>query len=116
MVRDYRAGLGMPRRAKIAAIASIVVVCGLSAFVARGRPWLSALIAAAGVAGVAWIAWRVPTKPERREHAMERWTQPAPVRPGEELDWDALETYLRAQLPRLDGPFEVCSSPAARPT
>jgi hypothetical protein len=64
MVRDYRSGLGMPRRAKVAAIVSIVVVCGLSAFVARGRPWLSALIAAAGIAGVAWIAWRVPTKPE----------------------------------------------------
>ena len=64
MVRDYRSGLGMPRRAKVAAIASIVVVCGLSAVIARERPWLSALIAAAGAAGVAWIAWRVPTKPE----------------------------------------------------
>jgi uncharacterized membrane protein YbaN (DUF454 family) len=64
MVRDYRAGLGMPRAAKVAAIASIVIVCGISAFIARGQPWLSALIAAAGIAGVAWIAWRVPTKPE----------------------------------------------------
>jgi uncharacterized protein len=66
MVRDYRAGLGMPRRAKIAAIASIAVVCGLSAVIARGRPWLSAVIAAAGVAGALYIGWRVPTKPEPR--------------------------------------------------
>ena len=65
MVRDYRAGLGMPRRAKIAAIASITVVCGLSALVARSRPWLSLVIIAAGAVGVAWIVWRVPTKPER---------------------------------------------------
>ena len=65
MVRDYRAGLGMPRRAKIAAIASITVVCGLSAFIARSRPWLSMVIAAAGAIGVVWIAWRVPTKPDR---------------------------------------------------
>ena len=64
MVRDYRAGLGMPRRAKVAAIASIVVVCGISAFVARQRWWLSVVIAAAGAFGVAWIAWRVPTRPD----------------------------------------------------
>ena len=62
MVRDYRAGLGMPHRAKVAAIASIVVVCGLSAFVARDRWWLSLVIAAAGAVGVAWILWRVPTR------------------------------------------------------
>jgi integral membrane protein len=62
MVRDYRAGLGMPHRAKVAAIASIVVVCGLSAFVARGRWWLSLVIVGAGAVGVAWIRWRVPTR------------------------------------------------------
>ena len=62
MVRDYRAGLGMPYRAKVAAIASIAVACGLSAFVSRGRWWLSLLIAAAGAIGVTWIAWRVPTR------------------------------------------------------
>ena len=64
MVRDYRAGLGMPRRAKVAAIASIAVVCGLSAVVARGRVWLSLVILAAGAGGVAFIAWRVPTRSE----------------------------------------------------
>ena len=37
MVRDYRSGLGMPRKAKTAAIASIAVVCSLSAFVTTER-------------------------------------------------------------------------------
>ncbi|MEL6984556.1 MAG: YbaN family protein, partial [Actinomycetota bacterium] len=31
MVRDYRSGLGMPRRAKVAAISCIVLAVGLSA-------------------------------------------------------------------------------------
>jgi hypothetical protein len=62
MVRDYRAGLGMPRRAKIAAIASITIVCGLSAFVSRDEWWLAALIAGLGLVGIGWILWRVPTR------------------------------------------------------
>ena len=62
MVRDYRAGLGMPRRAKTAAIAAIAVVCTISAVVARSRPWLGVGIVALGVLGIVWIAWRVPTK------------------------------------------------------
>jgi uncharacterized protein len=64
MVRDYRAGLGMPRRAKIAAIASIAVVCGISAIVSRDRMWLAALIAGLGLVGIGWILWRVPTRAE----------------------------------------------------
>jgi len=66
MVHDYRAGLGMPHRAKVAAIASIMVVCGLSAFVARDRRWLSLVIVGAGALGVAWIRWRVPTRADDR--------------------------------------------------
>ena len=62
LVRDYRAGLGMPKRAKIAAVTSIVVVCSLSAFVAADRTWLRLLILAAGAVGVAWILWRIPTR------------------------------------------------------
>jgi aminoglycoside phosphotransferase (APT) family kinase protein len=31
----------------------------------------------------------------------------APVRPGEELDWDALRAYLREHVPELDGDMEV---------
>ena len=36
---------------------------------------------------------------------------PAPVRPGEQLDWVTLERYLRAHLPSADGPFEVLQFP-----
>ncbi|MCD2095874.1 phosphotransferase family protein [Rhodococcus rhodochrous] len=35
----------------------------------------------------------------------------APVRPGEELDWDALEAYLRSNLDGLDGEFSVLQFP-----
>ena len=36
---------------------------------------------------------------------------PAPVRSGEELDWTALEAYLRRHLPWLDGRFDVLQFP-----
>ena len=35
----------------------------------------------------------------------------APVREGENLDWPALDTYLRAEMPDLDGPFSVFQFP-----
>jgi len=35
----------------------------------------------------------------------------APVRPGEELDPEALEAYLRARLPGFAGPVEVRQFP-----
>ena len=35
----------------------------------------------------------------------------ADVRPGEELDWPALERHLRARLPHLDGEFSVQQFP-----
>ncbi|MGH9271186.1 MAG: YbaN family protein, partial [Ilumatobacteraceae bacterium] len=62
MVRDYRAGLGMPRRAKVAAITCIVVVCSISAGLLVDAWWLRITIAALGLVGVAWIAWRIPTR------------------------------------------------------
>ncbi|CAN5713639.1 MAG: YbaN family protein [Ilumatobacteraceae bacterium] len=61
LVRDYRAGLGMPRRAKVAAITCIVVACTISALVV-GPWWLKVAIALLGLVGVAWIAWRIPTQ------------------------------------------------------
>lgn len=63
MVRDYRSGLGMPRRAKVGAVASIAVVCGASAAFAVERLWIRVVIVAAGVVGIVWILWRVPTRP-----------------------------------------------------
>lgn len=62
MVRDYRAGLGMPKRAKVAAITSIVVVCSASALFAVDRIWIKLCILVAGAVGVGWILWRVPTR------------------------------------------------------
>lgn len=64
LVRDYRAGLGMPARAKIAAVASIAVVCSASALLAVDRGWVRAVILAAGAFGIVWILWRIPTRRE----------------------------------------------------
>lgn len=61
MVRDYRAGLGMPKRAKVMAITSIVVVCTISAVLVDAW-WMRALVAGLGLVGVGWIAWRIPTR------------------------------------------------------
>ena len=62
LVRDYRDGLGMPRRAKVVAITMLVVSCGLSATLGVDRPVVRVVIVAAGAVGVAWILWRVPTR------------------------------------------------------
>jgi aminoglycoside phosphotransferase (APT) family kinase protein len=35
----------------------------------------------------------------------------APVRDGEDLDWGSLESYLRREIPDLDGPFSVLQFP-----
>jgi len=39
------------------------------------------------------------------------YAEVAPVRAGEELDWDALETYLRESVPDLTGSFSVLQFP-----
>ena len=59
-VRDYRAGLGMPRSAKVTAIVMIVVAVGLSV-VLVGRAWLATTIAVAGLVGIV-VVTRVPTR------------------------------------------------------
>ena len=64
LVRDYRAGLGMPRTAKVAAVTSITLVCSLSAFVAVERWWIRLVVLGAGAVGVVWILWRIPTRPD----------------------------------------------------
>jgi uncharacterized protein len=59
-VRDYRAGLGMPRRAKQWAIGSIVVFSTISVvLVDVGVVRLT--IAAVAATGVWFVGWRVPT-------------------------------------------------------
>lgn len=60
-VRDYRAGLGMPPKAKIWAIGSIVVFSGLAVGLAVPSYGGKALIIVAALVGVAFLLWRVPT-------------------------------------------------------
>jgi uncharacterized membrane protein YbaN (DUF454 family) len=62
MVRDYRSGLGMPRRAKVIAISMIVVFVTLSVVVFIGTWPVRAIVLALGAVGVAYVAFRVPTR------------------------------------------------------
>ncbi len=62
MVRDHRAGLGMPRRAKVIALAMMWASIGVSAWFLRGRPPIVAVVVLAAVAGTAYITLRVPTR------------------------------------------------------
>ena len=61
MVRDHRAGLGMPRRAKVVAIAMMLTACALSSWV-LGSPVGAAVILGAGAVGTWYVGWRVPTR------------------------------------------------------
>jgi hypothetical protein len=61
MVRDHRAGLGMPRRAKAVAIAMMLTACSLSS-IALGSLVAGAVILAAGAVGTWYVGWRVPTR------------------------------------------------------
>jgi uncharacterized membrane protein YbaN (DUF454 family) len=67
MVRDHRAGLGMPRRAKFLAIGMMLTACTLSAL-ALGSPVAASVVLGAGAVGTWYVGWRVPT----REHELAR--------------------------------------------
>ena len=60
-VRDYRAGLGMPRRAKMIAVAMIAGVSTLSAVLAGLWPVGTAILAL-GLVGALYVTFRVPTR------------------------------------------------------
>jgi hypothetical protein len=62
MVRDYRAGLGMPRRAKVWAIAMILGVSLISAVFAVDNRVVGAVIVAVALVGVWFVGWRIPTR------------------------------------------------------
>jgi uncharacterized membrane protein YbaN (DUF454 family) len=61
MVRDYRSGLGMPRRAKITASTAIAVAVGLSAAALASWPGRGAAVAL-GLVGIGYVTLRVPTR------------------------------------------------------
>lgn len=62
IVRDIRAGLGLPARVKAFAISMIVLFAGGSTVVLLARPWLSVLVAALGLTGIVYLL-RMPTRP-----------------------------------------------------
>lgn len=65
IVRDIRAGLGLPMRAKLFAISMIVLFAGGSAvLLGLSRPWLGLLVASVGAIGIVYIL-RMPTRPPR---------------------------------------------------
>lgn len=61
-VKDFRYGLGMPRRAKAFAVASIVVFSSLGTVVLVEGAVTSAAIILAAAVGVIYILARVPTR------------------------------------------------------
>jgi len=62
MVRDHRNGLGMPRRAKVLALAMMWTAIALSSFALRERPVVVLVLVLVGLLGSAYIVWRVPTR------------------------------------------------------
>ena len=62
MVRDYRAGLGMPRRTKAYAVAIVIIVVSISAGLLIDATLVRLTVAAAGVVGVGTIIFLVPTR------------------------------------------------------
>jgi uncharacterized membrane protein YbaN (DUF454 family) len=71
MVRDHRAGLGMPRRAKAMAVSMIVVAVALSVTVGIDTWPTRLVVLTLGAVGVVYVAARVPTRErvlQRRRH------------------------------------------------
>ena len=62
MVRDYRAGMGMPRRAKVVAISCIVGAVTLSAGLLIANTAVRLIVVAVGMIGVWYVGYRVPTR------------------------------------------------------
>lgn len=70
-VRDHREGLGMPRRAKVIAVAMILAVSALSGIVAIDNRAVGGAVLALGVIGALYVTFRVPTRERvlaEREH------------------------------------------------
>ena len=74
LVRDHRAGLGMPRRAKVVAVATILVVATASGVFAIRNRAVGGIVVAVGVIGALYVAFRVPT----RERVVAERQEPLP--------------------------------------
>ncbi len=61
LVRDYRDGQGMPRRAKISAMVMISVAVTISSVVVN-TSLLRLVIIGAGIVGLYWVGVRIPTR------------------------------------------------------
>jgi uncharacterized membrane protein YbaN (DUF454 family) len=61
-VRDYRAGLGMSRRAKAFALSMMLAFGTLSIVLTRDRVAIAATVAALLAIGALYIVFRVPTR------------------------------------------------------
>lgn len=62
LVRDHRSGLGMPRRAKVVAVAMILIVSMASGFFAIGNRAVGGAVIALGLIGALYVMFRVPTR------------------------------------------------------
>lgn len=78
LVRDHRAGLGMPLRAKQLATATVAVAITASGVTLRATPVLVGVVVALALVGVATIWFRVPTR--ERVLAARRADGPSPDR------------------------------------
>ena len=62
-VADYRAGIGMPKRAKVTAISMMAIAISISVGLLLDNTALRVSIVVAGLIGVWYIVRRVPTAP-----------------------------------------------------
>ena len=62
LVRDYRDGLGMSRRAKVLAVATILTVATASGVFAIENRAVGAVVIAVGLVGAAYVGFVVPTR------------------------------------------------------
>ncbi len=62
LVRDHRAGLGMPRRAKVLAVTMILVVATASGLFAIENRLVGGGVVVLGLVGAAYVLFRVPTR------------------------------------------------------
>ena len=62
MVRDHRAGLGMPRRAKAVAVTMILAVSMASGVLGVENRAVGLVIVVLGVVGAWYVVFRVPTR------------------------------------------------------